>query len=80
MGGSLRFPLVVTMEEKAWRLFKRKFLAEMKGSPGAGKDLDLLAALSRQTSFSLGCYCENEAWCHRSILRALLQERGAELA
>jgi uncharacterized protein YeaO (DUF488 family) len=42
--------------------------------------LDLLAALSHQTSFSVGCYCENEERCHRSILRKLLAERGAEFA
>jgi len=48
--------------------------------PEAARMLDLLAALSHQTNFSVGCYCENEDRCHRSILRALLAERGAELA
>jgi uncharacterized protein (DUF488 family) len=47
--------------------------------PDAARTLDLLAALSRQTNFSIGCYCENEQRCHRSILRTLLDERGAEL-
>lgn len=65
-------------DDGAWRQFKRKFLAEMKSSL-AKKDLDLLAALSRQTNFSIGCYCENESRCHRSILRELLEERDAEL-
>jgi uncharacterized protein YeaO (DUF488 family) len=48
--------------------------------PEAARLLDLLAALSHQTDFSLGCYCESEDRCHRSILRALLTERGAELS
>lgn len=61
---------------KTWRTFRRRFLAEMK-QPGPKRDLDLLAAMSHQTDFSVGCYCENEALCHRSILRALLEDRGA---
>ena len=65
-------------DEKSWRVFKRKFLAEMK-SPGAKRDLDLLAALSHQSDFSIGCYCENESVCHRSILRELLENSGAEI-
>ncbi len=63
---------------KAWRAFERKYRAQMK-RPEAARLLDLLAALSRQTNFSAGCYCENEARCHRSILRKLLEERGAEI-
>ena len=63
-------------DQKQLRAFKRRFLAEMKKS-GASRDLDVLAALSRQTNFSIGCYCENEALCHRSILKELLQARGA---
>jgi uncharacterized protein YeaO (DUF488 family) len=47
--------------------------------PGARRTLDLLAALSHSTSFAVGCYCEDEARCHRSVLRALLLERGADL-
>jgi len=66
-------------DERAWRSFERRFLAEMK-TPGASRDLDLLAALSHQTNFAIGCYCEDESRCHRSILRALLQARGAEIA
>ena len=66
-------------DAKSWRAFERKFRAEMR-EPEAGRLLDLLAALSHQTNFSLGCYCENEERCHRSILRALLSERGAELS
>jgi uncharacterized protein YeaO (DUF488 family) len=47
--------------------------------PDASRLLDLLAALSHSADFSVGCYCEDEARCHRSVLRALLKERGAEL-
>ena len=63
-------------DERAWRVFARKFRQEMS-MPDAARLLDLLAALSRQTNFSVGCYSDNEARCHRSILRALLAERGA---
>src|SRR5881392_873715 len=66
-------------DERSWRAFERKYRAEMK-NPEAARVLDLLAALSHQTSFSVGCYCENEARCHRSILGELLAERGAALA
>lgn len=61
-----------------WMRFARKYRAEMK-SPDANAALELLAQLSRQTNFSVGCYCGNEARCHRSILRALLLERGADV-
>jgi uncharacterized protein YeaO (DUF488 family) len=64
--------------DKEWRVFRRRFLAEMKSS-GASKDLDLLAALSHHTSIAIGCYCENESHCHRSILRELLEARGADI-
>jgi len=66
-----------SQDERGWRAFARKFRAEMNQAE-ASRVLDLLAALSRQTNFSLGCYCENEERCHRSILRELLAERGAE--
>jgi uncharacterized protein YeaO (DUF488 family) len=65
-------------DERAWRAFRRRFLAEMK-QPSARRDLDLLAALSHQTSFSIGCYCADEARCHRSLLRELLEKRGADV-
>ncbi len=65
-------------DERSWKVFKRKFIAEMK-SPQASRDLDLLAALSHQTHFAIGCYCEDESRCHRSILRTLLEARGAEI-
>lgn len=63
-------------DERAWRVFKRRFRAEMK-QPAAARDLDLLAALSHHTNFSVGCYCDDERHCHRSILRELFRERGA---
>ncbi|UCE32739.1 MAG: DUF488 family protein [Burkholderiales bacterium] len=63
----------------AWRAFERRFLAEMKLAP-ARRDLDLLAALSHHAELSVGCYCEHEARCHRSLLRRLLSERGARIA
>ena len=66
-------------DEKAWTTFVRRFRAEMK-APDASRLLDLLAALSHQTSLAIGCYCEDESRCHRSVLRSLLAERGAELA
>jgi uncharacterized protein YeaO (DUF488 family) len=65
-------------DEKSWRTFTRRFLAEMK-STEAKHDLDLLAALSHHADFSIGCYCEDENRCHRSLLKALLAERGADL-
>ena len=65
-------------DEKQWRSFQRRFLAEMKAA-GPARDLDLLAALSHQTSFSIGCYCEDESLCHRSLLRMLLEKRQADL-
>lgn len=68
-----------SQDEQSWKAFERKFRAEMN-RPDAARVLDLLAALSRQTSFSLGCYCENEERCHRSILKKLLAERGAEFS
>jgi uncharacterized protein YeaO (DUF488 family) len=73
--GLLKRALQAT-DERAWRSFARSFRLEMK-RPEAGRVLDLLAALSRDTDFSVGCYCVDEARCHRSILRALLEERGA---
>lgn len=65
-------------DERAWKTFERKYRAEM-AKPDASRLLDLLAALSRQTNFSVGCYCENEERCHRSVLKKLLAERGAKI-
>ncbi|MHC8367383.1 DUF488 domain-containing protein [Pseudomonas sp. ZT5P21] len=63
---------------KAWEAFRRKFKAEMN-HPAASQLLDLLAALSHHTSMAVGCYCEDEAHCHRSVLRELLEARGANV-
>ena len=65
--------------EAQWRTFQKKYRAEMAAADAA-RALDLLAALSRQTHFSVGCYCEDEARCHRAVLRELLRARGAVLA
>lgn len=65
--------------EKDWAGFTRGFRAEM-AEPAPRHALDLLATLSQGADFSVGCYCENEAHCHRSVLRALLAERGARIA
>ncbi|CAJ0687210.1 hypothetical protein LMG18102_00733 [Ralstonia mannitolilytica] len=65
-------------DEKAWQAFVRHFRAEMRNGDAAHL-LDMLAALSHQTHLSIGCYCEDEAHCHRSVLRVLLQERGAKV-
>lgn len=65
-------------DTKAWAAFEKRFRAEM-ARPDAARLLDLLAALSRQTNLSVGCYCEDEARCHRSVLGALLKERGVEV-
>ena len=64
--------------EREWSGFVKHYRAEMTEADIA-RTLDVLAALSHQTSFSLGCYCEHESRCHRSVLRALLRERGAEI-
>lgn len=61
-----------------WAQFEKRFKREMS-EPDSAKTLDLLAALSHSANFSMGCYCESEKHCHRSVLRALLQERGAKL-
>lgn len=65
--------------DREWLAFENKFRAEM-AAPENSRILDLLAALSHQTNFSVGCYCENEARCHRSVLKKLLIEKGAKVA
>ena len=66
-------------DERAWRQFVRRYRAEIK-RPEARRLLELLAALSRSTDFSVGCYCEDAERCHRSVLKQLLREQGARLA
>lgn len=62
-----------------WGAFARNYRSEM-ANPDNSRTLDVLAALSRHADFSVGCYCEDENRCHRSVLRALLAERGAKIA
>ena len=64
--------------DKQWAVFARRYRTEMSAGP-ASRALDLLAALSHQTDFSVGCYCEQEERCHRSLLGSLLKERNAKL-
>lgn len=67
-----------TDDPQRWKAFVRRYRSEMK-QPPARRLLDLLAALSHTTSFSVGCYCADESRCHRSVLRELLEERGAKI-
>jgi uncharacterized protein YeaO (DUF488 family) len=62
-----------------WQSFVRKFRSEM-AAPENARTIELLAALSHQTNFALGCYCEDESHCHRSVLRELLVAAGADVA
>ena len=64
--------------EREWQSFAKAYRREMS-KPDAARLLELLAALSHSSAFSVGCYCADEARCHRSLLRALLTERGAKL-
>lgn len=66
-------------DARAWRAFVRRYRMEMK-RPESRALLDTLAALSRHADFSVGCYCADEARCHRSVLRELLAEHGAQIA
>lgn len=64
--------------DREWETFVKKYKSEM-ATPDNSRTLDLLAALSHQTNFSVGCYCADESRCHRSVLRTLLVERGADV-
>lgn len=75
---TMKLALAATTD-KQWAAFVRKYRAEMAKSP-ASQSLDVLAALSHGANFSVGCYCEDESRCHRSQLRQLLRDRGADLA
>ena len=65
--------------DKEWEAFVKQFRKEL-AQPEASRTLDLLAALSHHSAMSVGCYCEDEARCHRSVLRAELLARGASVA
>jgi len=73
---TMKLGLAATTDAQ-WNAFVRKYRAEMN-EPSAKHDVALLAALSHRTSFSVGCYCEHEARCHRSVLRQLLIDAGAD--
>jgi uncharacterized protein YeaO (DUF488 family) len=68
-----------TQSATQWNAFVRKFKSEM-AEPDASRSLDLLAALSHGAALAVGCYCEDESRCHRSVLRSLLAERGAKIS
>jgi len=65
-------------DDAKWRIFAKRYRAEMR-QPDAARTIALLATLSHHTNFSLGCYCQDESRCHRSILRTLLQDCKASL-
>lgn len=69
---------LAAQDAQAWATFVRKFRREMS-APDRSRELDVLAALSHHTNLSLGCYCRDEDHCHRSVLRQLLLERGADV-
>ena len=69
-------PKLIALAHKDWKRFSTAYVREMR-APAVQRLLEVLAALSQQTDFSVGCYCENEARCHRSILKGLLAEHGA---
>lgn len=67
-----------TFDDKSWKQFARRFRSEMT-KPEAARLFTLLSGLSQYTNFAVGCYCADEARCHRSILRELFGEHGAKL-
>lgn len=66
-------------DERRWQDFRLRYRSEM-AEPDAARTIELLAALSRHANFSVGCYCDDESHCHRSVLRELLGEKGADIA
>jgi uncharacterized protein YeaO (DUF488 family) len=75
----VRWVLATPITPKRWATFRRRYRQEMR-QPSAHRLLTLLAAMSRESNFAVGCYCEDETRCHRSVLRELLIEQGARLA
>ena len=75
----LRWARGETLDERRWKTFARRYQAEMN-TPENRRVLDLVAVLSQQANLSVGCYCADEARCHRSLLRELLAKRGARIA
>jgi uncharacterized protein YeaO (DUF488 family) len=74
----VKYALSQPFTPKRWASYARRYRAEMR-KPSAARLLSLLAAMSRQMNFSIGCYCEAESRCHRSLLKQLLMEQGARL-
>jgi uncharacterized protein YeaO (DUF488 family) len=74
----LKATLASSKDARAWKTFARKYRAEMK-APEVSRVIDTLAALSHHANFSVGCYCEDEMRCHRSVLKELLLERDADV-
>ena len=69
----------ITTDQAAWKRFAKRYEAEM-AKPENSRVVDALAALSHDADFSVGCYCEDEQRCHRSVLRAILKRHGAKVA
>jgi len=74
----LGFATAKALDENRWAAFTKRYRAEM-AKPGAQRTLELLARLSHEANFSVGCYCEDEAHCHRTLLKKLLAEHGAKI-
>ncbi len=74
----VKWALALPWTSPRWASYQRRYLHEMK-QPAAKRLLALLAALSRETNFSVGCYCEDEARCHRSLLKRLFVAEGAKI-
>lgn len=72
-----RYAMSQPWTDQRWKLYSRRYLREMKG---AERLIRVLAALSHSANFSVGCYCEREERCHRSLLRRLLKDHGARVA
>ena len=77
--GLVSYALSEPFTQRRWTSYARRYRREM-GSSASRRLIDLLAALSPQADFSIGCYCADESRCHRSLLRELLLERGAIVA
>ena len=75
----VRWVLATPITPQRWATFSRRYRQEMR-QPSAHRLLTLLAAMSRESNFAVGCYCEDETRCHRSVLRELLIEHGARVA
>ena len=73
------YALSQPLTPQRWNIYQRRYRREM-GEPAAQRLIGLLAALSERTDIAIGCYCEDESRCHRSLLRELLRGHGAQMA